>query len=58
MSPSRPSLRKTLLVRPGHRIDLSKVDPADTHGYTKDAAIAEIERGLVRLDSLQERIWA
>jgi PPK2 family polyphosphate:nucleotide phosphotransferase len=58
VSPSRPSLRKTLRIAPGHRVDLSKVDPADTHGFTKKTAAPEIERGLLRLDNLQERIWA
>jgi PPK2 family polyphosphate:nucleotide phosphotransferase len=45
-------------VRPGSRVDLSKIDPANSHGFTKESAAAELERGLERLTSLQDRLWA
>jgi PPK2 family polyphosphate:nucleotide phosphotransferase len=45
-------------VRPGSRVDLSRIDPANTHGYTKASAAAELERGIDRLTGLQDRIWA
>jgi PPK2 family polyphosphate:nucleotide phosphotransferase len=58
MSRSPDSLRKALIVRPGTRVDLSKIDPGATHGVDKEDAPAELARGLGRLRSLQERIWA
>ena len=51
-------LRTALRVRPGTRVQLGKVDPASTHGFTKEASADELTRGLDRLRSLQERIWA
>jgi PPK2 family polyphosphate:nucleotide phosphotransferase len=58
VSPKHVNLRDELRVRPGSRIDLSKIDPADAHGFTKDGSADELARGLDRLRSLQERIWA
>lgn len=58
MARSTDSLRKALLVRPGSRVHLAGIDPAGTHGRTKDSAAAELERGLARLTDLQERLWA
>jgi PPK2 family polyphosphate:nucleotide phosphotransferase len=58
-SPAAPAdLRAALRVRPGTRVNLAKVDPAATHGYTKETSAEELTRGLDRLRSLQERIWA
>ena len=51
-------LRSALLVRPGTRFDLGKVDPAATHGFVKESSAEELTRGLERLRSLQDRIWA
>ena len=58
MSKSRRALRDVLRVQPGKRIRLADVDPSDTHGYTKDGAAAELQKGLDRLTSLQDRLWA
>ena len=58
MSPSPVNLRDVLRVAPGSTVDLAGIDPSDTHGYRKDGAAAELERGLARLHDLQERIWA
>jgi len=58
MSKSRRALRDVLRVQPGKRIRLVDVDPSDTHGYTKDGATAELQKGLDRLTDLQDRLWA
>lgn len=52
------SLRERMLVRPGHPPKLQDVDPRETFGYDKADAEEELERGRVRLESLQERLWA
>jgi PPK2 family polyphosphate:nucleotide phosphotransferase len=58
-SPADPAdLRTALRVRPGRRLDLTKIDPAATHGWTKEAAAAELATGLERLTDLQDRLWA
>jgi PPK2 family polyphosphate:nucleotide phosphotransferase len=58
-SPADPAdLRTALRVRPGRRLDLAKLDPAATHGWTKEAAAAELPTGLERLTDLQDRLWA
>lgn len=51
-------LRSRLLVQPGHRVRLANVDPGDTHGFDKDAAIAQTATQLARLTELQDRFWA
>jgi PPK2 family polyphosphate:nucleotide phosphotransferase len=58
MSKSRRPLRDLLRVEPGKRIRLADVDPSETHGYAKDAAAAELQKGLDRLTDLQDRLWA
>lgn len=58
-SPAAPAdLRAALRVRPGKRLSLAKLDPAATHGWTKEAAAAELQTGLERLTDLQDRLWA
>jgi PPK2 family polyphosphate:nucleotide phosphotransferase len=52
------SLRQRLLVTPGKPVDLSKIDPRDTFDWEKLSAEPELARELVRLDDLQERLWA
>jgi PPK2 family polyphosphate:nucleotide phosphotransferase len=52
------SLRDRLLVRPGTRVDLGKHDPGETYGFKKDTAVPKVEADVVRLTSVQERIWA
>jgi PPK2 family polyphosphate:nucleotide phosphotransferase len=58
MSKSRRALRDVLRVQPGKRLRLADVDPAETHGHTKDSAAAELQKGLDRLTDLQDRLWA
>ncbi len=58
MSRTRENLADALRVRPGSRVDLAKLDPSESHGFRKDDADEELERGLARLHELQERIWA
>jgi PPK2 family polyphosphate:nucleotide phosphotransferase len=58
MADRRPSLRDALVVKPGSRVRLSSIDPAETHGWTKARAAGRLEQGLERLTDLQERIWA
>ena len=58
MSKSRRALRDVLRVEPGTPVRLADVDPAATHGHTKDSAAVELEKGLDRLTDLQDRLWA
>jgi PPK2 family polyphosphate:nucleotide phosphotransferase len=51
-------LRDELRVAPGSKVDLSKVDPADTRGWPKDDGEAETAEQLARLGDLQDRFWA
>jgi PPK2 family polyphosphate:nucleotide phosphotransferase len=51
-------LSEALRVVPGTSVDLSKIDPAATHGREKDRAGDELARDLRRLAALQERLWA
>jgi PPK2 family polyphosphate:nucleotide phosphotransferase len=51
-------LRSRLIVKPGSRVDLSRIDPDATHGHSKARADAELARGLARLSDIQDRIWA
>ncbi len=39
-------------------VDLSRIDPAATHGCARETASAELEAGLARLTDLQDRLWA
>ena len=57
MSRSR-TLRELLRVEPGAKIRLADVDPNETHGRAKDEAAPELQKGLDRLTSLQDRLWA
>lgn len=56
--PSRIDLRNALLVKPGSRVRLSRMDHGATHGWDKIGAEPELERQLVRLADLQDRFWA
>jgi PPK2 family polyphosphate:nucleotide phosphotransferase len=51
-------LRDLLRVRPDDRVELSKLDPRETHGWEKDDGVEETERQLGRLGELQDRFWA
>jgi PPK2 family polyphosphate:nucleotide phosphotransferase len=59
MSPARPSsFRDDFRVKPGSHVHLADIDPGDTRGWSMDEAKPELERGLKRLEKLQDRIWA
>jgi PPK2 family polyphosphate:nucleotide phosphotransferase len=51
-------LRDRLRVKPGSSFRLASLQPSDTHGYEKAKAVAETERQMERLASLQDRLWA
>lgn len=52
------TLREALRVAPGSRVDLTALDPRDTHGISKSDAVDELEATRERLAGLQERLWA
>ena len=54
----RSGLRDRLRIAPGSKVRLADIDPAATHGHTKAEAEADLARGLDRLTSLQDRLWA
>src|SRR5438105_3137886 len=51
-------LAQELLVRPGSRITLAKVDPSDTHGVDKAGAADYLAKNLDRLRVLQYLLYA
>lgn len=51
-------LREELRVSSGKRLELSKSDPAATHGWQKQAAEEATAEQLKRLADLQDRLWA
>ena len=60
MAPARKQqhLRDLLRVDPGSRLDVSKLDPSETHGFRKDDVAQKLSADLDRLAALQERLWA
>jgi PPK2 family polyphosphate:nucleotide phosphotransferase len=54
----RSALREAMLVKPGQRIRVERIDPSDTHGYDKATALPETERHLATMADLQDRFWA
>ena len=46
------------LVRPGQKLELARVDPAETFGYERSTAGPKVAADLARLGDLQERLWA
>ena len=52
------NLRSALRVAPGARVDLSNIDPGDTHGFDKVRGKEAVDGLLDRLTELQERLWA
>jgi len=52
------ALAKRLRLKPGAKVNLSRVDPGDTHGHDKDSAAVTLQASHDRLESLQERLWA
>jgi PPK2 family polyphosphate:nucleotide phosphotransferase len=51
-------LRDELRVKPGTKVDLSKVDPGDGHGWKKADAAKATDDQMARLSDLQDRFWA
>jgi PPK2 family polyphosphate:nucleotide phosphotransferase len=51
-------LRAALVVKPGQRVRLAKLDPGNAHGFDKDSAAPLLEAQLARLTELQDRFWA
>src|SRR5215813_12570186 len=47
-----------LIVKPGSKVKLASHDPGDTHGYTKEQAVLEIEKHHARMAELQELLYA
>jgi PPK2 family polyphosphate:nucleotide phosphotransferase len=52
------SLRAKLRIRPGSTVHLADIDPDETHGHSKARSEEQLARGLERLTSLQDRLWA
>ncbi|MDL2335432.1 MAG: polyphosphate kinase 2 family protein [Chloroflexota bacterium] len=51
-------LRDELQVKPGTKVDLSKIDPGDGHGWQKADAAKATDEQMARLSDLQDRFWA
>ncbi len=51
-------LHSRLLVEPGHRVRLGAIDPGDTQGIDREAALAQTAEQLELLTELQDRLWA
>src|SRR3954471_14673084 len=54
----RSDLRELLRVKPGTKVKLDKIDPAATHGWTKESAAADVPKLYEDLANLQDRLWA
>ncbi len=52
------SLRERLRIEPGAKVRLADIDPAETHGRSKGHSDEDLAKGLERLTSLQDRLWA
>ncbi len=51
-------LARELIVKPGSKIKLEKVDPGDTSGYDKESAGDHLTKNLERLSVLQYMLYA
>jgi PPK2 family polyphosphate:nucleotide phosphotransferase len=51
-------LGAALRVDPNDRVDLSRLDPADFHGWKKSDAEDATKEQIGRLEDLQDRLWA
>ncbi|MGA7323200.1 MAG: PPK2 family polyphosphate kinase [Rhodomicrobium sp.] len=49
---------KNFLVEPGEKVDLKKIDPAETAGHESETSKAEVERNLERLRKAQYLLYA
>jgi len=54
----RPDLRATLRVKPGSRVNLSKLDPDASYGWDKQSAVRQTAKLDEHLFELQDRMWA
>jgi PPK2 family polyphosphate:nucleotide phosphotransferase len=52
------ALRDALLVKPGSRVHLARLDPGATFGHEKATSVAATQRQMERLRDLQDRLWA
>ncbi|MGI8928598.1 MAG: polyphosphate kinase 2 family protein [Candidatus Limnocylindrales bacterium] len=57
MAPDK-NLSAALRVRPNDRVDLSRRDPADFHGWEKEVAKGATAAQVEELEDLQDRLWA
>jgi PPK2 family polyphosphate:nucleotide phosphotransferase len=57
MAPDK-NLTAVLRVKPDDRVDLSRLDPADLHGWKKPAAEDATREQISRLEDLHDRLWA
>jgi PPK2 family polyphosphate:nucleotide phosphotransferase len=53
-----PDLRSRLAIEPGHKVHLEDLDTSATHGFERAGALTATAEQLVRLGSLQDRMWA
>ena len=58
MADENHALRQALRVKPGTKVRLSRIDPNDTHGHTKQKSADALQEGLDRLFDLQDRLYA
>ena len=56
--PRAKNLRATLGVSPSSRVDLSRRDPSDFHGWDRDDAEVATAKHMEQLAGLQDRLWA
>ena len=54
----KTDFRRELMVAEGKRVDLNKLDPAATFGWEKEDGEKVTEANRVRLEDLQDRLWA
>jgi PPK2 family polyphosphate:nucleotide phosphotransferase len=52
------NLPAELLVKPGTKVRLAKIDPSSTHGHEKAACANQLTKNLDRLSILQYRLYA
>lgn len=55
---ARDRLGDRLRVAPGTKVDLSRVDADETHGWDRESAAAQQAEYETHLTELQERLWA
>jgi PPK2 family polyphosphate:nucleotide phosphotransferase len=56
--PTGGDLAAALRVEPGRRVDLRRIDTADTLGHERDRAKDRLKGDLGKLEDVQGRIWA